>query len=410
MGTARKAQILLIGLMQTESLYFRAFKGDLSANKNLPVFGNCELPQAQTPDLEYNGIELNFGLPSLTLKLIAADSFFAGSPKDKNTLVLASHSHSAPPLTFSKPEMAKGDVHYINGFNKEIENLKGNFQLGFIRSKLFNLSGAISRRSIRTNPTSLKPKAVFAPAPENSNNGEARLLEFCSSNGEVLALVFIWACHPIAKLPYQSPDFIGYLRRFLRNQYNRHDLPILFWQGAAGDIRPDLVTYDKTWAESIRIQGPVFSKPNQAELSAWWNEREDELLGKLPSAQDKLIEPNNIVFKTIELPLENLISNYKGFVSSLQISYLGLGTKAFLFLSAEPLSGWQTLIKNTFTDLDISVIGYTNDCFGYLPTQKDIESGGYEVYGFMEHFGVSGHWKADFEEIILNGVKSIVNI
>lgn len=391
--------------MNNHSLKIKAQKGYLPISASLEVFGKLNLPLKEP--LEWNAISIDLGNDK-QISIVSIDAFFAGKPDNESFWFLASHSHSAPPLTFSKSEMVKGDADYINNFNQSLLLNTASFKEVVMTCKSFHLGGVLNRRKISFNLKSWKNQAQFAPEEPTSTLEPAQLFEFKDLNGNLLAIVFIWACHPVAQSDFLSPDYIGLLRSYLRKKYENPVLPVLFWQGAAGDLRPALITFEKTICEMIRVQGPVFLKPNAKQLLNWWTLRQAELDNQWESQSEK-IKHNFLIIKELKIALSDILDNYIGSIKYLEINLLIVGENYFLFFSAEPLSGWNSKLKALWPEKKVFVLGYLNECFGYLPTQKDVKFGGYEVNGFMKPFNLSGIWKPDFEKIITDKLNQLIN-
>jgi hypothetical protein len=54
------------------------------------------------------------------------------------------------------------------------------------------------------------------------------------------------------------------------------------------------------------------------------------------------------------------------------------------------------------------VAGYSNDVFAYIPSRRVLEEGGYEGGGAMIAYGQPAPFTADVEEIVAQGVDSLM--
>lgn len=79
---------------------------------------------------------------------------------------------------------------------------------------------------------------VTAPEPAGTVDRTLRLIELVNEAGDVLAMGWGVACHPVCSPDRQavSSDFPGVVRDRLREP--GAGLPVLFFQGCSGDVRP----------------------------------------------------------------------------------------------------------------------------------------------------------------------------
>ena len=69
-------------------------------------------------------------------------------------------------------------------------------------------------------------------------------------------------------------------------------------------------------------------------------------------------------------------------------------------MNCEPANNYSNLLGNNCT-----VSGYAHGVFGYLPTDQQIQQGGYEVDGFMPYFGTKGTFVKNTEKIVLRSIE-----
>src|SRR5260370_14846342 len=97
------------------------------------------------------------------------------------------------------------------------------------------------------------------------------MFEFAKPSGMAGAIIWNYACHPtdFPEFLQVSPEFPGIVRSRLRSEFG--DIPILFLQGFAGDVRPPF-SGRATGIMGVLgrvLVGPQFRKPLEHEWEEW---------------------------------------------------------------------------------------------------------------------------------------------
>lgn len=82
-------------------------------------------------------------------------------------------------------------------------------------------------------------------------------------------------------------------------------------------------------------------------------------------------------------------------------------TLTWVFLSGEVVCDYQLRLKRDLTGDNIWVTAYTDDCFGYVASERMRSEGGYEVDDSMTYYNQPGRWQSGTEELIVRRVKEI---
>src|SRR5256714_2254536 len=134
---------------------------------------------------------------------------------------------------------------------------------------------AINRRRMgwRISPRHLpRPAALRAPDATGPRDETVHILTFTDGGERPVALLWSYACHPVTFAePWQvSADYPGVVRRALRAAFGA-DLPVLFLQGCAGDIRPRELGRPRTLGRRLaeRVVGKLFTPFTAPEYVAW---------------------------------------------------------------------------------------------------------------------------------------------
>ena len=79
----------------------------------------------------------------------------------------------------------------------------------------------------------------------------------------------------------------------------------------------------------------------------------------------------------------------------------------WVFLSGEVVCDYQVRLKRELTAEQVWVTAYTDDCFGYVASERMRNEGGYEVDDSMTYYNQPGRWQSGTEELIVRRVKEI---
>ena len=73
-------------------------------------------------------------------------------------------------------------------------------------------------------------------------------------------------------------------------------------------------------------------------------------------------------------------------------------------MSGETVGGYVPLLQDALGHRKLWIAGYTNDCFGYLPTAKVIAQGGYETRGLIPDIGF---FVPEVEKVVVDAVRDL---
>lgn len=271
----------------------------------------------------------------------------------EHVIVVASHSHSAPMLTAD--DWSVQTMDRLVAAAEALPDALSPATLGYGESEVgFN----VNRRRV------VDGEAVYAPDFEGPHDTRVRVLRVRASEGPLLATVVHAVSHPnILRGPVSpliSADFVGAARAARED-----DAPWLFLQGAAGDIRPDIVdeareAFREGTGEDIDRVG--------AELAA----------AVAAAPEDPVEGPFGASRRPVELELS------RGGWGTLELSAFRLGDLVLLTLPGEPmveigLHVEQALVDELGPSRVPVVLGYTNGYADYIVTEEARMYGGYEV-------------------------------
>ncbi len=209
-----------------------------------------------------------------------------------------------------------------------------------------------------------------------------------------------------------SGDYAGYAQEFLEKR--RPGVQAMFLTGCAGDANP----HPRGTLDLARRHG---------------SELAEEVERVLQQALETVAGPLRTEFQQVELPLiehtrrqiEEMQSNapsYRRFFTQGALAKLDQG-KSLLRSYRAPFALWQfgsdltlvgfsgetvvdyvRLTEQALGPLKLWVSGYNNDVFGYLPTTRILQEGGYETRGlYVDH----GLFQPGVEQVVMRAIEAM---
>jgi hypothetical protein len=287
------------------------------------------------------------------------------------------------------------------------------------------LNHAINRRRAWPFPTFGRTygfkwrSVVFSPNPSGPKDEEATVaLLRKTDDGEPLAVLWHYACHPTAVVPTDviSADYPGAVRAMLRQRFG--NITCVFAQGFCGDVRPNITPgprklgLRRRLTQLLRIvaSGNLFPDLTADDWAAW-SESLAAAVGAIVNGKPvTTVLPESLSVGSASIPLDRFFAgSCPDKLLTARILRLGDALE-IVALSAEVTVPWQRIldaaVPRTLARLRLYT-GYLGSVYGYLPTATQVAEGGYEVEGFQPLFGLSGHFAADRIETAVAGcVKS----
>lgn len=388
----------------------------------LPLYGYGE--RQKTASAERMTLEANWILVSGTAApawlMIALDTLFSSTALEDAVragfaaagagipalFVVASHTHYAPALDDTKPALGMADPGYINELAHRIVDdvLQAVAdEPGLLPESWTYASaetpGAIFRRrkrltlSARGRPY-VRVKMQVAPNPDVEIDREMRIWMARDHDGKPLFALVTWPCHATSRSNdgRVSPDFIGAIRHAIREVSHAH-LPVLYFPGASGDVRPDFTGLGR----GRRLVYPypfqrAFVRPDAGALGAF-----DSTVSKTArlcaSQTDMRFAFGRCGFSRTDVAHTDFMADAGD--ARMCVTRATLGGIEIYGFGAEVSSLWPALLGLDGNRDQRLVTGCVGPCFGYLPTDGQIPEGGYEVGGFRRSFKAAGAYRAE---------------
>jgi hypothetical protein len=330
-------------------------------------------------------------------------------------MIVASHTHNAPALDPSKPKLGEFDPSYLAFVASRISDCllqlsRQTPDQGHAVAKITNFASgqAVAAASVYRRKAiwgldlaSLRPLRRMVMAPNNSSpiGQSLKLLVLTDDASRPRAVLWSWPCHAVSEPEALaiSADFPGALRAHIRERLAAPNLPVLYLPGFSGDIRP----YSETVLPLHRARkwigiGRRFAKANpacaealQRALETAFAEAERQLkpVGKVAEAR---LRRSRRSLDLAELRKE------AGDLAPLTCDVWRFGPIQIRAVSAEVASEYAPIARGD-DPLAFST-GCAGQVFGYIPSDRQLSEGGYEVEGFATSFSVPGCFRTAIED------------
>ena len=389
----------------------------LTRRRHGTLEANIVVWRCATGTIAIVSLDTLFAGPDLTDAILASFRKWHGLSEDQ-VLILASHTHFAPMLDRTKPRLGKIAEQELVRWQGKLDEAIGTLSNHLVTR--VRIASGESDKSTNRRLRWLLPTAVRLLGKTRSNiylcdnpNGDRdptiRIFLYQDVTLNVRAILWSFSCHPVGfpQPDTASADYVGVVREKLRQVYGR-SVPVVFAPGCMGDVRP---RSPKSWKQlrnilKIMLYGPCAPEFSVATWGRWANELADEVLSIAKSARTESLDNAVCTAVSNALPMEAIFTGTVP-VNELRgkaVSIPGIGR--LITLSCEPVTAVAEIIRRDKSDL---VLGYEGNVFGYLPTDRLIDEGGYEADRFMDTFGLEGTWKSSLDQAVMAFGRSLTH-
>lgn len=337
---------------------------------------------------------------------------------EASVFTAASHTHSAPAIDRTKPLLGTPDGEYLHFVAEQtiacvrecltapspevrVTAQRGRVNIGTNRRYARVLR--FSREGVQWNRVGMAPNASGITDPT------VTIIQV-RSGGQMIACIWSAACHPtgIPDRHQVSSDWPGKVRDGLRLAFGSGTLPILFFQGFSGDVRPPSGTTDRGLPRLLRraLLGPVFASMTWTEYLEWARSVTLEVCQILRTVP---IEIMGTELSSTRLSAPALL--FAGGAESLpSVSFhmVRIGTIDIVGASAELVSGYAYMLREMSPRRLVVPVGCIDHVIGYWPTAQMISEGGYEVDGHCQSFGIT-RCAESIQERVLQGFDELLD-
>ncbi len=358
--------------------------------------------------------------------LIALDLLYAGDidrelrrwgePLDLTVRTAASHTHYGPPTSSELPELGGVDEPWLDEVIQRIKDAIDSLRQSATSARPPSIQrlrgsapvGTLRRRrgvKVLRRPPWLYAGVINAPDRRSDPIDSLDIIRLGSANYPQ-ALLWSTSCHPTSSPMDQSitAEFIGEVRRVLRATFG--ELPILFLQGGAGDVRSTASVphgTDRLLAEMKSVIGPKpWIEPSREEWLTWCGRIADGILGAAPVGQEEILDPGDGGRSSVTLPLTRRGEPLRLVVERTRLS----PTIELIGVNAELMSSHLPFITQAL-GTNAVVYGYAGEVFGYYPRTAMVREGGYEVDLHHRAFEIDGTVPSDPDSLLRTALDSL---
>ena len=336
-------------------------------------------------------------------------------------------------LTYALPIL---DMDYLEELENKLAGVVAMAMQGFqtvvadIGAGQYGL--AINRRGERNGAV------VNCPRPDGLVDHSLPVLRFDNESGEPAGIIFNYACHPTSMSDNFaiSADYPGPARSFVEDVYG-DDCVVGFLLGCHGDIRPNYTTGEGSFrsavfaeleregrimgAEVVKVREGIFPKPldgvaavsapivapfSTPPTAAYLREALES--GAFPDTGRRLpfckARWAQRILRQIEAgTLADGLETELQVIRVGHLVFVGFPGEFFLEYGMET----RTRVKDIF-GLDVVHVSMANDMIGYVPSDREIPRGGYEVGSYQDDELAPSHYALGTQGLFINRAVELV--
>lgn len=344
----------------------------------------------------------------------------------ESLLLNPSHTHSGPELrawrTTQAWDLPQGQIELCKQYS---ETLRGKLvevvglaladlapaQLSYLHGR----AGFAMNRRLQTDRG-----YTIAPNADGPVDHDVPVLRVDGPDGKLRALLFGYACHNTTLDFYQfCGDYAGFAQEYVEETHP--GTTAMFMIGCGGDQNP---TPRRTldWAQrhgralANGVEAALVGKPRpvRGPLGLALEEVALELAG--PPSVEQLKQQAKSGDKYERRNAEDVLSELekKGRVPSTYpylVHVVQFGDDlTMVALAGEVVVDYSLRLKKELAGAPVWVAGYSNDVFGYVPSRRVLEEGGYEARGAILYYGTMlTPFAPSVEERIVGKVHELVD-
>lgn len=308
-------------------------------------------------------------------------------------LMNASHTHCGPELRPEKVylpnDRAEQCRRYVEQLQEKLLKVVGAAIDDLAPASLSYTHGRAGFSMNRRTPT--EKGFQNHPYPDGPVDQDVPLLHVKGPDNEYRAVLFGYACHSTTLSFYQfCGDYSGFAKRYLEEAHP--GMTALFMAGCGGDQNP----YPRGELEMCRQHGRALANAVEAAFQTY----PEAVSGPLRMAMDEVVlefaqpptreqlekeaeSKNEWERRHAEMLLKKLDQTGRlGTTYPVPVQVVRFGEKLLLVaLPGEVVVDYSHRLKSELAGPAVWVAGYSNDVFGYLPSLRVLEEGGYEGGG-----------------------------
>ena len=338
----------------------------------------------------------------------------------------STHTHAGPQIEGFAPnlyreELSEEEKQNIRDYNLLLEKrIVESVEKAIADLSPGTLSFGQGKTGFAGNRRQLKDGKCIAMKfnPEGVVDHSVPVLKILGDDGKVRGIIFNYACHCVTLTGQYNNitgDWAGIASGYLEEIYPGSTALCTIGCGADANSEPR-GTYEMAVGHGRTMA---------TEVKRILSENMEAVSGKLNSSfgfaglpvdfppmskfENELQSENIHVKRRAEFMKETFARKGRlpeSYPMPIQIWNFGADLK-MVFLGGEVVADYVIRLKQELKAKNIWVTAYANDVFGYVPSERMIEEGGYEVDYSMLFYNHPGPWKSGTEEIIFKRIHEI---
>ena len=424
---ANAKEIWQVGLAEADITPQESIRMGGYGGRNEPSKGVLDPLRAKALVLDWPGGDRGV---LITTDLIGVDAPFAEAVCEdiasrtgilrRQIIINSSHTHAGPLLGYSYPRsygLDPDEPGPIANYNAMLrERLVGLVDEALSHMAPATLSWATGSCSLGMNRRKPTPQGIKnAPHPRGYVDRSVPVLRIADPSGRLRGVMFSYACHNTTLGGQNlmiSSNYAGFAQRYVEAHYP--GVHSMFLMGCGADANPfPRGTYtlarmhgeglgaevcrllEEDWTEFQPISGPIRAAFDHVDMP----------LEPRPTPERLQMMQQQGGFETRKAErMQQMIDEGQPWPThyNTAAAVWQFGTDMTLVrLSGEVVSDYVHLVGKAIGPLGLWVAGYCSDYFGYLPSARVHEEGGYEAREFITGFG---YLAASVEEAIIGKV------
>jgi neutral ceramidase len=344
--------------------------------------------------------------------------------RPESLLVNASHTHCGPEinelmaLVWGVPaERIRQSQEYVKVLQQKLLHVVGEAVDNLAPARLaYTHARAGFAMNRRLNPDK---GFVIRPNPDSPIDHDVPVLRVDSPEGKLRAVLFGYACHNTTLSFYLfCGDYAGFAQQYLEEAHP--GTAALFMAGCGGDQNP----YPRGTLALAEQHGRALANGVEAALISPARPVGGPLRLALEEVALPFAEPptraqleervksdNQYDRRHAELLLKQLEESgeiRRTYPYLVHVAQFG-NDLTMVALAGEVVVDYSLRLKAELAGPPVWVAGYSNDVFGYVPTRRILEEGGYEPVVSTVYYGLPGPFAPSVEKLIVDKVHELVN-
>jgi hypothetical protein len=350
----------------------------------------------------------------------------------ENLLLNASHTHCGPAVMETdysiygdsfyglSPEQVQQSKQYAESLQKKLLQLVGQAvnnlseaRLGYTHARA---GFAMNRRS------KTERGYQIGPNPDGPVDHDVPVLRVDNPDGGLRAVLFGYACHNTTLNFYKfCGDYAGFAQQYLEEAHP--GATALFVIGCGGDQNPYPREEPRSLEYSLQhgralanaVEAAIICNPRPVRGPIRAAIEQTMLEFAAPPSQEQLEQQKKSENKYERRHAEALLNELQQ-TGKIRTTYpyliqvVGFGNDlTMVALAGEVVVDYSLRLKAELAGSPVWVAGYCNDVFGYIPSLRILNEGGYEGGGAMLYTPLPGPFAPSVEKQVIDKVHELVN-